>query len=880
MTLNTVFKKFYKFKVTLCLLVASNLFATNILSDSNKDFDNYIPKYIDLDQNKSVEFNDSFIYKDWVTDPRPYRACPGYYQARVIPKVLKPEISADSFELAKEGISILNGNVIYLDQKNKVSAKQAMVYRDANLNQVTTVKAEGNIEYLTDDIRVISNFINIDVLTNTAVIDSPSYFSFYPRNARGQAQKSTLIKDQSYTVYDASFTTCPPGNNAWQINADKIVFDPINEIGTAKNTYLYFYNIPVFYTPYLRFNTSTKRETGFLMPVYSSSSRYGYSLATPLYLNLAPNYDATLTPRYMTKRDWQFAVEARHLNKFGANTTNVEYLPNDKEFEAFRNTMLNSQPLGLTNNDPRITNLKHASKQRYAVNINDSRQWLPELTSNVDYSYLSDNQYFLDLPKTNIIRENTGGHLLQQAKIDYNYYNWQLELLAQGYQTLHTIDGPDLTEPYRILPSINLSNNNILLTNLNLDSINIPLIASINSHATRFASPSNPKESKLAEGQRYYVKPALSAPIQKSYGYITPKIASSVRYYDLNQLSPNAQRLNYDKKQTYFIPIYSIDSGLYFDKTLVVNNNSFIHSLEPRLFYLNIPKKNQNQAPDFDIKQSTISYEQLFRDNSFNGYDRQDSANLITTGLVSRVKNSTNGSEYAKLQLGQSYYFEDKSTTICNQDLVNDCIRTEKPSYQTRLSPFVSILDFDIASLFNSHDKLYGLAEWQWDYFVNSTNKVNFGFHYTDGYMYTKTQQTLINFEYNYLQQGNIQTDLTGQRLFKVNDKRNDLSTLETSLKLPLPKYLVLLGFYSYDLRNQASLDKYLGAELQNCCWAIRAGYRSQLRLRTNSLAPKKYDNIFTVQFSLKGLGEINQSFENILRNNITGYQNQLDTIY
>lgn len=841
----------------------------------------YLPSYAQQSSNENINqeaiadiLDLTFINKDWITEQRPSHICPGYYKPLSIPQVTLPEVSADSSELAKNGVSILNGNVSYIDSQQKVSAKQAKIYRDTKLNKFTEIKVKGNVEYLTPYLRFVSSQLNTNLLNNTTTVNSPSYFHYYPRNARGQAQRAELIKDTSYNIYDAMFTTCPPDNTDWKIQASEIKIDPNRQLGTAKNTTLYFYNVPIFYTPYLSFPTSSQRESGFLMPLYSSSDRYGYSLATPYYLNLAPNYDATIAPRYMTERHEQILLETRYLNTYGLNIFNLEYMPNDPKFSKFRKDNLANPPTGISSNNPRLTNLKHANEQRYAIKIKDSRQWTPNLSSEVKYNYLSDNQYYIDLPRSGLTRQQAGDHLLQQARVNYSYHNWRSEILTKGYQTLHTIDGPDLTEPYRILPSISLKNDSINLYNSFNKNLPWSLQAAIDTHASRFASPSNPKPSKLAEGQRYYLKPEISLPIKTSYGYIKPRIAADIRYYDLNRLSPTAQSLAYNMNQDYFIPIFSLDTGIYLDKQFNINNSVFNHTLEPRLFYLNIPKKDQNKAPDFDVKLSTVTYEQLYRDNRFSGYDRQSSANQLTAGLVSRLQNYNTGQEYLKLQLGQGFYFEKKDTTICDQNIVTNCLNTEIPEYNSRYSPFISQLNF------NFEPTLYGQAEWQWDYFLNTTRKINLGVHYVNQLVPGSSPQTILNLEYNFLKEGNVQYNVNGDRIFKVNNKRNDLSELESSIKLPILNNWTFLGFYSYDIRNQVNLDRYLGIELQKCCWAVRFGYRNQLRLRTNSLASRKYDNIFTVQFSLKGLGELNQGFESILSNNIRGYQNQLDQIY
>lgn len=875
-----IFRKAYSINIaTITCFINILLSFNSCLATNKQELVEFTPQYINQTEVNTV-LAPLFIDSDWTKQQLPYHACPGYYKKPSIPLVNIPEVSADSFEVSKNGISILSGNILYLDSKQKVTADKALVKRDQQINKFTELLAVGNIEYLNNEMRLVSNEIHLNMLNNTAYLNTPIHFRYYPRNARGKADKAELVKDQKYTIYNSTYTTCPPSEEDWILNAEQISIDPQKQIGTAKNTTLYFYDIPVFYSPYLRFPTSTQRESGFLMPMYSSSSLFGYSLSTPIYLNLAPNYDATLFPRYMTKRGTQIGLETRHLNKYGYNQVNLEYLPYDKEFENFRNNKLTTPPPGILYNDPRLSDLRHAKHQRYIFKMQDQRQITPYVTTNINYTRLSDSQYFIDLPSASILRQQTEGHLLQQAKANVNYHNWRGQALVQGFQTIHTIDGPDLTEPYRVLPSFSLQNNHVLLLNSHETNIPGPLVFAFDSHATRFASPANPKANKLAEGQRYYFKPSIGVPLRKTYGYIHPKIAANMRYYDLNRLSPSAQANNYDTNQSYFIPIYSVDSGLYLDKYFSLLNYPLVHTIEPRVFYLNIPKHDQNKAPDFDVKNNTINFEQLFRDNEFSGYDRQSNANQVTAGLISRLQNATNGREYAKLQLGQSFYFENKATTICDHDIDMMCLDNEIPDRNNRYSPFIALANIYLDNLFNNYSSLYGQAEWQWDYYLNTTKRINFSLHYLQQRADIESPQTIVNLEYNFFKRGNIQKDIHGNEIFRYNSKNHDLSEIEGSVKLPVHRNVVLLGFYSYDLQNLASLDRYFGVELQNCCWAVRFGYRGQLRLRTNSEAPKKYDSIFTVQFSLKGLGELNQGFERVLRNNITGYKNQLDKIY
>lgn len=820
------------------------------------------------------ELDLNFLNSDWVNTQASYSPCTGYYQIPTLPKVSMPEISAESSELAKTGVSKLKGNVIFLDNNQKISADEATAYRDPKLNKVTEVVVNKNVEYLSPNLRAITKQAKANLPSETITIDSDIFYRYYPNYARGKAKKGVFVKDKSYSIFDAIYTTCQPGYSDWEIHAKEIHIDPNAQIGTAKHTFIYFYDIPIFYSPYLSFPTSKQRKSGFLMPIYNSSDRYGYSIAEPYYLNLAPNYDLTVTPRYMTKRGTQFQFESRYLSSYGDNILNFEFLPDDRDFAAFKKVHLHNPPSDMSFHDPRLSGLRHAYPQRYAVKLKDHKQWTPYLSSNIEYNYFSDNQYIIDLPPSELYRKQAENHFLQQGRVNYLYKEWEASALVKGYQTLHTLEGPTLKEPYRIMPGLSFGNRDLF--NYNLESLtNLPLslTTSFDSHIMRFATPLHPAPNKTAEGQRYYFKPAISTPFKKPYGYMIPKIAINVRHYNLNKLNESSTSLRYNDNQHYNIPIYSLDNGLYFDRTFSFKNTQYNQTLEPRLFYIFIPLRKQNQAPDFDIKQSTLTYDQLFRDNSFYGFDRQSNANQLTAGLTSRFQNLDNGMQYLMLQLGQAFYFQNKKVTICDRNIKSNCIESEIPDYKTRLSPLISELNI------NFEPQVIGRAEWQWDYLLNKTKKVNIGLHYVKPNNY-KAPQPLFNLEYNFLKEGNIQTNIAGDKLYKPNNQHNNLSEIESSINLPVHRNINILGFTSYDLQQYATLDNYIGAELQKCCWAIRFGYRNQLRLRTNSLAKKKYDTIYSIQFSLKGLGELNESYESTLRSNIPGYTNYLNTIY
>ena len=193
-----------------------------------------------------------FINSDWTNIQKPFSPCPGYFTKRPIPVVQAAEISADSSSLAKNGLSKLNGNVEYLDKEQKISADSATAYRDDQSKKVTQITLKDNVEYLAPNFRIVTSEASANLLNNTATLNSDIYYRYYSNNAHGHAKKAIIIKDKNYNIFDAMYTTCAPSAeyNAWQLNASEINIDPQAQVGSAKNTVLYFYNLPIFYTPY------------------------------------------------------------------------------------------------------------------------------------------------------------------------------------------------------------------------------------------------------------------------------------------------------------------------------------------------------------------------------------------------------------------------------------------------------------------------------------------------------------------------------------------------------------------------------------------------------------------------------------------------------
>ncbi|MFH0957700.1 MAG: LPS assembly protein LptD [Pseudomonadota bacterium] len=114
-----------------------------------------------------------------------------------------------------------------------------------------------------------------------------------------------------YSVQEGSFTTCDGPTPDWKITG-KDLNVTIEGYGTLKHGFFYIKDVPVFYLPWLIYPAKRERQTGLLMPSTSTSTLRGLDVRLPLFINLSPSADATVSPRYCSKRAIQCGLEFRY----------------------------------------------------------------------------------------------------------------------------------------------------------------------------------------------------------------------------------------------------------------------------------------------------------------------------------------------------------------------------------------------------------------------------------------------------------------------------------------------------------------------------------------------------------------------------------------
>lgn len=490
--------------------------------------------------------------------------------------------------------------------------------------------------------------------------------------ARGSSERIQRNKDKKIILKNGSYTSCPENDNTWLIKASKLTLDPEKGYGSAKHARLHIKDIPVFYFPYFAFPIGDERKTGFLWPNLSSSNGE-VDASIPYYLNLAPNYDLTLTPRYLGERGTQLATEARYLNRYSHWTFSTAYLDDDSS--------------------------KTAVKKRWLVGLKEYGQLSKHWRTKMTYLAVSDINYFRDLGSTGLdVRNST--LVSRDASLYYQSEHWFLHTQVESYQLLT----PDQTTPYTTLPRISL--------NYTPDRYQLlqPLLFTQFTHF---------EDKSLPTGQRLYLEPGIQLNWQQEAGFIRPAIKFKHLQYALSSGFPAA---NHETSSWQF----GIDSGLFFERYL---DSGGIQTLEPRLKYLLTEKHNQDDFPVFDSRQLDFSYQQLFRETRISGYDRITDANQISMSIGSRWMDQT-GSEWASARIGQQFYFSDRNVNLATP-LVADLYSRKQSNivaeFELNPSPYLSTVQM---YNFNPHngnlDQAYLRAQWhnqRWDL-------LNFGYRY------------------------------------------------------------------------------------------------------------------------------------------------------
>ena len=522
----------------------------------------------------------------------------------------------------KDGPMFLSADRIESSESNVIEASGNVEARQAGQNffanwlrydtALNSVEARGDVRLEQPELRVSGDSLRLDLDDYSGELTQPVY-QLTAQPGRGDAEHIDFIDKNHYKLRDATYTTCAVDNEDWYLKVADLDIDRTRNVGTARNASLHFLGAPILYTPWMDFPLNNARKTGVLAPTIGTTERSGLDILVPYYLNLAPNYDATLYPRLLSRRGVQMGGEFRYLLGEARGENRLEYLPDDRE----------------------------ADRSRWSAALNNSYRLNASTEAGMLFNRVSDDDYFRDL--SNLISITSVSHLNREAWLVTQHANWNAELRAQTFQTLQDSTAlVPIVEPYARLPHARLGMTQTLENGLELR---------LESEATRFAHPT------LTEGTRVLAYPTLRLPLTNSFGFLTPQIGWHSTYYALDD-SAAEQRISRN------LPLFSLDAGVSFDRPFSFAGQDYEQTLEPRAYYVFAPFRDQENIPVFDTALLDFSYAQMFTENQFIGGDRVNDANQLTLAVTSRFIEEASGLERLQVTLGQRYYFSTQQVTL------------------------------------------------------------------------------------------------------------------------------------------------------------------------------------------------------------------------
>ncbi|MDR1229547.1 MAG: LPS-assembly protein LptD [Azoarcus sp.] len=613
----------------------------------------------------------------------------------------------------------------------------------------------------------------------------------------GKADLLQLEGENQYRARNATWSTCSAPDPDWYIKAGELELDYDREIGVARDSSVVFKGVPFVWLPWAEFPLAGQRHSGLLPPTMDSSTKTGFGVTLPYYWNIAPNYDLTLAPRYMSRRGTQLGVETRYMGASYKGTTRVEYLPHDAE-----------------------------SGQRRSLGSLQHQQWLtPGLYGALDLNAVSDDEYFEDLSTRVSMASKV--NLLREGRLMYVGGGWwSASALAQSYQTLSPDPENPVVTPYRRLPQVALNatrpgefRNAVGTSGLDF---------AWQSEFTRFT---HPREDHV-DASRLMAYPQVSLPLQWSSFYFTPKIGLHYTRYSIDRDRPVGGMRD---EITRSAPVFSLDSGLAFERGTRLFDTDYVQTLEPRLYYLSIPYRRQDDIPLFDTSRYDFGFAQIFSENLYTGGDRLADARQLTAAVTSRLIDPATGVERLRLLLGQRYYFTDQRVTLNHFDEQGKPVELETARTSKRADVLAGL-----SARIGKYTTLESL--WQYNPREYETERYSVALRYNPGHT------RALNLGYRYVHDILRDVDVSGQ--WPLWGKWYGVARLTHSL-------------------NESRLTEAIaGLEYNGGCWVLRMGAH---RYATRE---DKFNETVFLQLELNDFTSIGPggNVVNMIRRSVPGY--------
>ncbi|MCW4149442.1 LPS-assembly protein LptD [Halomonas sp. 18H] len=740
---------------------------------------------------------------------------------------------ADDAQYGEDGRTVLSGEVVLRRRNTQLEAPRIRVPASRERVQV-----EGPLALREQGLLVRGAEASYSLQGAAASIDRAHYV-FHEHRLRGEASRLARVAEGRYQLNEATFTTCEPGNKLWRLVGEDIQLDQQSGFATARHARLEVGDVPVFYWPWMRFPIDERRQSGFLWPTLGVSGD-GLDYAQPYYWNIAPNQDATLTPRLITDRGLLLGGQYRYLLPTGGGALEGAYLFDDQRAgdEASDFTPLAS------GDDRWYLDYRHAGR-------------LDERTRyRLRYGAASDVRYFDDFGAG--FQAMDRNSMRRLALVEYRGDTWQLAGKAEGYQVLEDPLNPN-DKPFYRLPSLT-AKADWQAGNLYADwSANATYFwrDQIGDDLGRYTYKGQSRQVSLREaanGARLQLTPALGWRGESTWGFFEPRLQLHHTSYALDYGQRDTQR---DESLTRSLPVVSLDTGVILERDMEISDTAYRQTLEPRFNYAFVPGEDQSEYPDFDTSEETFSWQQLWSPYRFSGGDRVGDLNRLSYGVKTRFFEDRTGRERFSLGVGQAAYFEDRNVDMAGDPETLPVNRNARYRATRYRSPWVTQLEWQLNDQWNAR------TSWLYDDQRERTESTGLDLQYR------AEAGHVVNLGYRWQIEGFEPTE-------DLEDTRNyDREEFSASFAYQALSRLDLVGGVRYDNTNRRMLEQLAGVQWNDCCYGLQLVWREWVddENTANNLDDDTTDRGLFLRFAFKGLGGVGGETGRFFESAVPGYR-------
>ncbi len=647
-----------------------------------------------------------------------------------------------------------------------------------------------------------------DLETDRLSVEGAQYRLF--PHMHGAARHLSSGAEEPTRLTDLRYSTCPPGDELWWLHAGKLELDHETGLGVARHARLELGGVPWFYTPYLQFPIDDRPRSGVLPPSFGQSETDGAHFTLPVYWRIAPNYDLTLYPTYYSRRGVQLGTGFRYLRPDFEGEVAFEHFRDDEVYREREDT--------------------DDDGERWALEAQHTGDLPFGIGYEVDVERVSDPDYLRDFSSDLV--GGSASELESRALADQSRgaHEWEAEL--QHWQNLR----PEEDDPYRRWPAVRYDHSPGRLPG--------GIEYRLESEAVQFELPEGAafsNDEQRPTGSRYHLNPRLSWPIYRQAFFIEPAISLHHTRYNLSR--PEGAQGDEDLSRT--VPITSIDAGIFLERPFSVGNRPFLQTLEPRLFYVYAPQRDQTQYPNFDTDERGNTVAQLFQENRFAGYDRIGDADQVTAAVTTRFLDIVEGAEPLRASVGQVFYRRDR--TVALDDDPDD----ERELTRNRSDIFA-----------DAEARLPGNLDLRAEYRYDPDRDIATAATYSADWQHRPAAGALINLGYRVRQEAKEgEEDDEPPKLETTQDY------IEASAVVPIGPHWRAVGGWQYSRLERTNLEVVGGVEYRECCWALRGVAR-----RYRRGADQEPESTFMLEFELTGLGRLGQDTASFLEDVVRDY--------